>query len=133
MELAGYFELDAGRARAIAAQVGRAVSKWRDEAAQRGLTKREIDRMASPFEHQDLETARAIANDADVGHESWMHLSNCSVKPSGRAVSECGASLKGILLLLQDIPDLLPAVVRVSLFSYWGRRVGARRPYQRSV
>ncbi len=59
MEVAGYFELEAGRAREIAAQVGKAVSKWRDEAARHGFTKPEIDRMASAFEHQDLEMARA--------------------------------------------------------------------------
>lgn len=58
MEVAGCFELDADKARAIAAQVGKAVSKWRDEAARHGLTKPEIDRMASAFEHRDLEMAR---------------------------------------------------------------------------
>jgi serine/threonine-protein kinase HipA len=58
MEVAGYFELDADKAREIATQVGKAVSKWRGEAAQHGLTKPEIDRMASAFEHQDLEMAR---------------------------------------------------------------------------
>ena len=58
MEVAGYFELDADKAREIAAQVGKAVSKWRDVAARHGLTKPEINRMASAFEHQDLEMAR---------------------------------------------------------------------------
>ncbi len=57
--LAGYFELDAAKAREIAAQVGRAVSKWRDVSARHGLTKPEIDRMPSAFEHKDLEMARA--------------------------------------------------------------------------
>ena len=58
MEVAGYFELDADAARDIAAQVGNAVSDWRAEAARHGVTKAEIDRMASAFEHQDLEMAR---------------------------------------------------------------------------
>jgi len=57
MEVAGYFELDAGKAREIAAQVGKATSKWRDEAARHGLKKSEIDRMASAFEHDDLRLA----------------------------------------------------------------------------
>lgn len=57
MEVAGYFELDDEKARDIAAQVGRAVSKWRDEAARHGLKKTEIDRMASAFEHEDMELA----------------------------------------------------------------------------
>lgn len=57
MEVSGYFELDAPKARKIAAQVGNAVSKWRDEAARHGLTKGEINRMASAFEHQDLKAA----------------------------------------------------------------------------
>jgi serine/threonine-protein kinase HipA len=59
LEVAEYFELDAGQARAIAKQVGKAVSKWRDEAARHGLTKAEIDRMASAFEHDDLKAALA--------------------------------------------------------------------------
>jgi serine/threonine-protein kinase HipA len=58
MEVAGYFDLDDGKARNIAKQVGKAVSKWRDEAARHGLTKNEVDRMASAFEHEDLEMAR---------------------------------------------------------------------------
>jgi serine/threonine-protein kinase HipA len=59
MEVAGYFELNAGQARDVAAEVGHVVSMWRDEAARHGLTKPEIDRMASAFEHQDLEMARS--------------------------------------------------------------------------
>jgi serine/threonine-protein kinase HipA len=58
MEEAGYFDLDAGQARNIARQVGKAVSKWRDEAARHGLTKNEVDRMASAFEHDDLRAAQ---------------------------------------------------------------------------
>lgn len=60
LDVAGYFELDAGRAREIAAQVGKAVSKWRDVAAGHGLTQSEVGRMASAFEHGDLEMARAF-------------------------------------------------------------------------
>lgn len=59
LEVAGYFELNVDKAYEIAAQVGNAVSKWRNEAARHGLTKPEVDRMASAFEHQDLEMARA--------------------------------------------------------------------------
>jgi serine/threonine-protein kinase HipA len=59
LEVAGYFDLDAGKAREIAKQVGTAVSKWRDEAARHGLAKAEIDRMASAFEHDDLKAALA--------------------------------------------------------------------------
>ena len=58
-EVAGYFELDDVKAREIAKQVGIVVSKWRDEAARHDLTKSEIDRMASAFEHEDLTAARA--------------------------------------------------------------------------
>ena len=58
MEVAGYFELDDGKARDDSCrQVGKAVSKWRDEAARHGLSKAEIDRMASAFEHDDLRLA----------------------------------------------------------------------------
>jgi serine/threonine-protein kinase HipA len=57
MEVAGYFELDEAEAREIAVQVGKAVLSWRDEAAGQGITKHEIDRMASAFEHEDLKAA----------------------------------------------------------------------------
>lgn len=57
MEVASYFELDAKMARAIAVEVGEAVVKWRGEAARLGLTTTEIERMASAFEHEDLQAA----------------------------------------------------------------------------
>jgi serine/threonine-protein kinase HipA len=57
MSVAKYFELDSAKAREIAKQVGKAVSKWRTEAAKHGISKSEIDRMASAFEHQDLKEA----------------------------------------------------------------------------
>jgi serine/threonine-protein kinase HipA len=58
MEVAEYFELDEAKARKIAAEVGKAVSKWRDEAARHGVGKAEIDRMASAFDHEDLKLAQ---------------------------------------------------------------------------
>jgi hypothetical protein len=39
--------------------LGKAVSKWRVEAARHGLAKGEIDRMASAVEHDDLKAALA--------------------------------------------------------------------------
>ena len=51
LEVASYFELSAAKAREIAAEVSRATKKWRTEALTLGLTKAEIDRMASAFEH----------------------------------------------------------------------------------
>jgi serine/threonine-protein kinase HipA len=59
MEVAGYCDLDDGQARDIARRVGKVVSKWRDEGARHGLTKNEIDRMESAFEHDDLKAALA--------------------------------------------------------------------------
>ncbi len=58
LDVAGYFKIDADRARTIVAEVGKVVAKWRDVATGVGLTKREIDRMASAFEHDDLKLAR---------------------------------------------------------------------------
>ncbi len=57
MSVAKYFGLDAAEARAIAKQVGKAVSTWRNEAAHHGVGKNEIDRMTSAFEHEDLKEA----------------------------------------------------------------------------
>lgn len=60
-EVAEYFELQVQEARRIARQVGQAVAKWRPEAAKLGLTKMEINRMASAFEHADLKAALSFA------------------------------------------------------------------------
>ena len=57
MSVADYFELEKGNAKAIAAQIGKVVSTWRDEAVKHGLGKTEIQRMASAFEHADLKGA----------------------------------------------------------------------------
>jgi serine/threonine-protein kinase HipA len=60
IEVAKYFELKAVDARAIAAEAGQAVASWREEAAAIGLTRGEIDRMASAFDHADLKAALAL-------------------------------------------------------------------------
>ena len=57
MEVAGYFELDVSRAKTIAGEVARSVATWRKEASHARLSKTEIDRMASAFEHDDLKKA----------------------------------------------------------------------------
>jgi serine/threonine-protein kinase HipA len=60
MSVVGYFELDEIKASAIVAEVGQAVATWREEAAQLSLTRADIDRMASAFEHGDLSAALSI-------------------------------------------------------------------------
>jgi len=57
MEVAGYFDLNVSKAKTIAAEVAQSVSSWRKEATRQGLSKTEIDRMASAFEHDDLKFA----------------------------------------------------------------------------
>ena len=57
MRVAEYFELDDGEARSIAGEVGKAVATWRETASRQGLSRAEIDRMASAFEHEDLQAA----------------------------------------------------------------------------
>ena len=56
--VAGYFEISTTRAREIAAEVAAVVSTWRAQAKRRGISHQETDRMASAFEHRDLEIAR---------------------------------------------------------------------------
>lgn len=51
MALAHYFDLGKLEAEQIAKEVGSAVALWREEAAKLGIKKKEIDRMASAFEH----------------------------------------------------------------------------------
>lgn len=60
LKVAEYFELTAADAHAIAGEVGQAVAGWRKAAAAVGVTLSEIDRMASAFDHEDLETALAL-------------------------------------------------------------------------
>jgi serine/threonine-protein kinase HipA len=57
MEVAAYFELEPPEARAVAAEVGKAVSHWRARAERHGVRNAEIERMASAFEHDDLKQA----------------------------------------------------------------------------
>ena len=49
--------MNAGVARRVAKQVGRVVALWRTTATAAGIKKTELDRMASAFEHKDLEMA----------------------------------------------------------------------------
>jgi serine/threonine-protein kinase HipA len=56
-EVAEYFGIDDKTARRIANEVGQAVAPWRQEAQRLGIRGSEIDRLASAFEHADLEQA----------------------------------------------------------------------------
>ena len=60
LEFAEYFGLDQTKAQRIAAEVGAAVTGWRGEAIRHQLTSSAIDRMASAFEHRDLDLALAF-------------------------------------------------------------------------
>ncbi len=60
LSVAAYFELSLDEARGIAYDVALAVSTWRESAAQIKLSEREIDRMSSAFEHQELRNALNI-------------------------------------------------------------------------
>jgi serine/threonine-protein kinase HipA len=63
LEVAAYFELTRDEASLILADVGKAIAGWRRVAAKLGLTIKEIDRMASAFEHEDLTAALAVTGD----------------------------------------------------------------------
>jgi len=60
LEQAELFGLPVRDARGIAAEVGRAVSGWRELAGSLGVTGNGLERMASAFEHEDLDAARAL-------------------------------------------------------------------------
>lgn len=55
--VAEYFDLDMPEAEGVAAEVGRAVAGWRDEAARFGIGRAELNRMQSAFAHRDLDLA----------------------------------------------------------------------------
>ena len=57
LSTAEYYGLQAAEASSIAGQVARSISGWRAEAVRLGVHAREIDRMASAFEHADMEKA----------------------------------------------------------------------------
>ncbi len=56
----GYFGLGLDSARAIIQEVAAATATWREVAKTVGARSREIDRMASAFEHEELSRARAL-------------------------------------------------------------------------
>ncbi len=55
-----YFELKDNEARSIAVEVAGAVADWRKAAKSIGLTDKECDRMASAFEHEDMQIALSL-------------------------------------------------------------------------
>lgn len=55
--MAHYFDLDNLQVKKIFKEVGLATALWRKEAAKFKIKKAEIDRMASAFEHEDLQKA----------------------------------------------------------------------------
>jgi serine/threonine-protein kinase HipA len=57
LETASHYGLKPNHARTILREVGAAVSNWHVTAAAQGLSKAEIDRMSSAFEHEDLQAA----------------------------------------------------------------------------
>ena len=60
LESAAEFDLSRAEARAMARAVADVVATWRSVATQQGATAREIERMASAFEHADLTSALAV-------------------------------------------------------------------------
>jgi len=60
LHVAGSFHLSLKQARAITAEVAQVVVRWRSVAAAVGLQKSDIERMASAFDHVDLENAQKI-------------------------------------------------------------------------
>ena len=73
LEVAEYFEVSMDRSREIVSEVGRAVYEWRRTASVLGATRKEIDRMASVFEHEDLGQALEIGRNpvrSTTNHET---------------------------------------------------------------
>jgi serine/threonine-protein kinase HipA len=60
MNVAEYFGLTIENTKLIISEVADAVKKWPKEASRLGLSKAEINRMESAFEHEDLEYALSI-------------------------------------------------------------------------
>ena len=58
IDVAHYFDLDHTQAMKIMKEVGTATASWRKVAIKLKIKKAEIDRMASAFEHEDLQKTR---------------------------------------------------------------------------
>lgn len=58
--IAPQFNVKAARARAVVREVAAVTRRWRRFASDCGLTQRQLDRMATAFEHDDAEAARAL-------------------------------------------------------------------------
>jgi serine/threonine-protein kinase HipA len=61
MDVADHFGVKPNDARTIIGEVHRAVSDWQEIASSFGLKRREIERMATAFEHDDAELAASLA------------------------------------------------------------------------
>ena len=61
LSTADYYGLTNADVRRIVKEAVAAVSSWRTEAAKLGCLRREIERMASAFEHEARDAARAYA------------------------------------------------------------------------
>ena len=59
LSVSGYFGLSTKEARGIAAEVGRAVRKWKEKALALKISKSEVERISSAFTHDNLEQALA--------------------------------------------------------------------------
>jgi serine/threonine-protein kinase HipA len=57
LSVADYFGLGPDEAKQIAADVGAAVSSWREQARRAAISDSEIKRMSSAFDHGDLKNA----------------------------------------------------------------------------
>lgn len=55
IDVAHYFDLENPQAKKIIKEVGSSVALWRKEAIKLKIKKQEIERMASAFEHEDLQ------------------------------------------------------------------------------
>lgn len=60
LSVIGHFRLSLSQAQTIVKEVSLACSQWGSLAQQSGLSKKETDRMATAFEHKDLEEARKM-------------------------------------------------------------------------
>ncbi len=57
LDVAEYFGLSSAEAKKIAKEVGLATAQWKKVASKLKIKKQEIDRMATAFEHEDLQKA----------------------------------------------------------------------------
>lgn len=93
--VAELFGIKSDRARALAAEIGAVTAGWRNAAKSLGLSKAQVDRMETAFEHDDLRLALDIKPAAALAKPPTKATAKPRSTPKGKAKAEKDVASKG--------------------------------------